>query len=308
MMSTGPELSDNALDRQRNPEPPSQPISPAPSLRIYVVMALASAILLAIALGGGGESWANFCLNLATDIIGAILILVVVEHRLRQDELRAFRLFPLRTKLSVMATLYADVRHVLGYARVLMGQMEAVAKPYLESRQHLEDAVAEKLPDGLVLVGDTGTGKTTLIHRVVRKTIVEVMLEPRKAPVPVLVAGQRWTHGSAESVLLETMRSFYPVPPAIFQGLLRRGRLLCIFDGIDEAPLTSERLKAVADFLKEYPGNAVVLSTRPLREAILSSLDGLKIERFEIPPLDAGERARLKELRAGYMKGAPDAR
>jgi hypothetical protein len=298
MMSTKPDSPDSLLDRQRNPEPPAQPVPPAPSLWLYVVMSLAAILLLTTALTKGGENWPSFSLNLASDIIGAIVILIIVEHRLRQDELQAFRRFPLKTKLSIMITLFPDVRHALGYVRVLMVQMEEITKPYLESRQNLEDAIAEKLPNGVILIGGTGTGKTTLIHRIVRKWVVEVMREPRKAPIPILVAGRRWTDGSAEGVLLETMRSFYPVPAGIFRRLLRRGRLLCIFDSIDEALLPLERLQAIARFQQEYPGNAVVLSTRPLSDAMLSSLSSLKLERFEIPPLNAGERARLQELRA----------
>lgn len=302
-MSTRPDSPDNLLERQRNPEPPTQPVAPAPSLWLYVVMSLAAMVLLVAALTKGGENWASFCLNLGADIIGAIVILIIVEHRLRQDELQAFRRIPLKTKLSIMIALFPDVRHALGYVRVLLGQMEEIAKPYLESRQNLEEAIAAKLPDGVVLIGGPGAGKTVLIHRIVRKKVIEVMREPRKAPIPVLVAGQRWTDGNVEGVLLETMRSFYPVPAGIFHRFLRRGRLLCIFDSVDETLLPSERLEAIVKFQQEYPGNAVLLSTRPLPDAMLSSLSNLKLERFEIPPLNADERARLQELRARYSQG-----
>jgi len=298
MTSTRLDSLDNLLDRQGNPEPPAQPVAPAPSLWLYVVMSLAAIGLLVTALTAGGENWPSFCLNLGSDIIGAILILIIVEHRLRQDELQVLRRFPLTMRLSIIMALFPDARHAVGFVRVLMGQMERVAKPYLESRQNLEEAIAAKLPDGVVLIGGTGTGKTTLIHRIVRKQVIEVMREPRKARIPILVACQRWIDGDAESVLLKTMRSFYPVPAGIFQRFLRRDRLLCIFDSVDEALLPLERLQAIAKFQEEYPGNAVLLSTRPLSDALQSSLSSLKLERFEIPHLNADERARLQELRA----------
>jgi hypothetical protein len=298
MMWTGPDSRDNSLDRQRNPEPPAQPVAPAPSLWLYVVLSLAAIILLTIALVGGGEDWTSLCMNLGSNIIGAIVILIIVEHRLRQDELQAFRRFPLRTRLSIMTALSPDVRRSLGYVRVLMAQMDEISKPYLESKQSIENAIAEKLPNGVALIGGTGTGKTTFIHRIVRKQIHEAMREPRKVRIPILVSGPKWLDGSAESVLLETMRSFYPIPEKIFYRLLRRGRLLCIFDSVDEALLPSERLQSIAKFQQEYPGNAVVLSTRPLSDAMLSILNSLKLERIEIPPLSADERARLQELKA----------
>jgi predicted NACHT family NTPase len=185
-----------------------------------------------------------------------------------------------------------------------MSQLLKVEKPYLESRLDLERALEAKLRPGVVLVGGDGSGKTTLIQRMIRTQIAEVMRAPRNARIPVLVEGGKWRDGSVEKALLETMRGYYPVSDGAFQGFLRRGRLICFFEGVDEAFAPRERFEELARFARKYPGNAVVLSVKPRAAETDEVLRRLGLERFDVPPLSEEERAWLQEMKARRAPGA----
>ena len=304
-MSVEPGSLNSALGRQRDPEPPAQLPAPAPSLLLYVGLLVVALVLVIAALSSGTQNWPSFSLNLASEIVGAVIILIVVDRRLRARELRAIQRARQETKLRFSLAFSPQCREVTEFVRVLSDQLKAVAKPYHLPRPRIEAAVAAALDSGLVLEGGPGSGKTTLLHRAVLKKAMEVMREPGKTRVPVIVSGVRWVEGSAEDVLFETMRSFFPVSERVFRKLLARGRILCVFDGIDESLRPAERVEAVRELLKGYPGNAVVLSCRsPLDERIKS----LGLKSLEVPVLTDEERKQVLELRKRFVSNEGDNR
>jgi predicted NACHT family NTPase len=272
---------------------------------LYVGLLVVALVLVIAALSSGTQNWPSFSLNLASEIVGAVIILVVVDRRLRARELRAIQRARQETKLRLSLAFSPQCREVTEFVRVLSDQLKAVAKPYHLPRPRIEAAVAAALDSGLVLEGGPGSGKTTLLHRAVLKKAMEVMREPGKTRVPVIVSGVRWVEGSVEDILFESMRSYYPVSDRVFRKLLARGRILCVFDGIDESLRPAERVEAVREFLKCYPGNAVVLSCRsPLDERIKS----LGLRTLEVPVLTDEEREQVLELRKRFVSNEGDKR
>lgn len=270
---------------------------PSPSILLYVLLLSLAVVLLFAALTSGTQDWPSFFLNLASEIVGAIIILVVVERRFRSSELRVIQRAPQTTKLYLATLLSRDVRQTVGYVRVLSAQMDAVWKPHHLLRPQIEATLAAKIPEGFVLIGQAGTGKTTLLHRLVRGQAADVMREPRKARIPVLVSVLRWSEGDAKDALFEAMQSFYPVSVRTFQRVVQKGKLLCIFDGIDEAIQPPERVQAVREFHLQYPGNAVILSCRNCPDELLGDLN---LPRLQIPPLTKEEVERILELRKRF--------
>jgi predicted NACHT family NTPase len=114
---------------------------------------------------------------------------------------------------------------------------------------------------GLVLIGPPGTGKTTFMHFMVREQAKEVLEQPRTAQVPILVSATKWGERDAVDVLRTTMQSYYPVPDRTFTRLLKRGRLMCFFDSLDETPTSDAFLAKLKMFHLEYPNNPLILST-----------------------------------------------
>jgi predicted NACHT family NTPase len=296
-MSIEPGSLNSTLDRQRDPEPPFQVSTPSPSLFLYIVLLLVAFVLVAAGLSSGTQDWPGFSLNLASEIVGAVIILIVVDHRLRARDVQAIQRAQEKTRLRFTLMTSPQCREICGFAGVLAAQLEKVAKPYYLPRPKIEATVDAALDEGVVLEGGAGTGKTTLLHRAVLKRARDVMRDPRKTRVPILVSGVRWVEGSADDVLFETMRSYYAVSDRVFRKLLAKGRILGVFDGIDESLNPAERIEAIREFLRKYPGNAVVLSTR---SAVDDRIKSLGLKSLEVPVLNDEERKRVLELRERF--------
>jgi hypothetical protein len=123
------------------------------------------------------------------------------------------------------------------------------------------------------------------------------MADPRSGRVPVLVSGVRWERGSAEDALFETMRRYYAVSDRVFQRLLAKGRILGVFDGIDESFEPARRIDAIKEFLERHPGNRVVLS---MRTSLDDRVKNLGLKSVEVPMLNEDEKKRVIELRARF--------
>jgi hypothetical protein len=301
-MSKPSDSLNETLGRQRDPEPPVHVEEPAPSLWLYVGLLIVAFALIFNALASQTQDWPALCLNVGSNIIGAVIILIVVERRLRTRELRAIRRVPQTTGLYLAMACFPSVRQIVGFARVLSSQMEAIEKPYYIPRPKIEAAAAAKMEHGFILVGGPGTGKSTLLHRIVLSAAAEAARRPGAARIPILVSARDWRGGDVEDTLFETMRSYHHVSACTFRKALRKGRLLCVFDSIDEALEPRKRIEAIKELRRRYPRNAVILSSRPFPDA---SLDMLELEQVEAPLLSADEAARLLELRKRWAEGQP---
>jgi hypothetical protein len=253
--------------------------------------------LVVAGLSSGTQDWPGFSLNLASEIVGAVVILVVVDRRLRARDIEAIHRAQASTRRGWSLMTSPQCREVCGFAGMLAMQLEKVKKPYHLPRPWIEEMVDSVLEGGGVINGREGSGKTTLLHRAVLKRANDLMTDPRTGRVPVLVSGVRWEKGGAEDALFETMRSYYAVSGRVFRKLLAKGRILGVFDGIDESPDPAARFDAVRDFLQNHPGNRVVLSTRsPLDDRAKD----LGLKSVEVPVLNDEERKRVLELRERF--------
>jgi hypothetical protein len=270
---------------------------PAPSLLLYIILLAAAVVLVVIGLSSGTQDWPGFSLNLASEIVGAVIILIVVDRRLRARDIQAIQRAQEKTRRGFALATSPQCRETCGFAGVLAAQLEKVKKPYHLPRPRVEEMVDSILEKGGVLMGRGGSGKTTLLHRAVLKRANDLMADPRSGRVPVLVSGVRWEKGSAEDALFETMRSYYAVSGRVFRRLLARGRILGVFDGIDESPEPAGRVEEVREFLRKYPGNTVVLS---MRSSLDDRVKSLGLDSIEVPVLNEDEKERVIELRTRF--------
>jgi hypothetical protein len=251
-------------------------------------------ILLVVAFGLGAYDWDGFLLSLATEIIGAIVILLLVEHRLRASDMHLLQSLPETTRYAVADWFFGDTLAVRAYVGVLVLRIRSVAQPRLP-RHEIEEKLLKNRKQGLVIVGRPGTGKTTLMHFLVNEQAQEVSEEPHTAHVPILVAARDWGEQEVVDALRITMQSYYPVPEGTFKRLLKRGRLMCFFDGLDETlPPTSltARLQQLQRFHLRHPDNPLIVSMRALGHDVVEDL-----VHIEIPSLTTLEVEELLSLR-----------
>jgi hypothetical protein len=285
------------LGRQSHPEPPQHTAAPpSPSLLLYASLLLFALILVVFAFGLDTYDWAGLLMNLATEIMGAIIILILVERRLRSSEIHVLQDLPEATRSVLMDWFSGDAKIVTAYAIILKERVEAVARPYYLPRTELEEELLKNRKRGLAIVGPPGSGKTTLLHFMVHEQAEEVLKMPHTAHVPVLVPIPSWQEGTTVNVLRATMQSYYKVSDRTLQRLLQRGRLMCFFDALDEQFATEEVTEKLAQFRQRYPNNPIILATQPLGRAVMEGL--VHIEVPPLPTTDGRALLRLRQRRA----------
>src|ERR1051325_1565109 len=123
------------------PQPPAQPpplpaVEP-PSLLVYAGLVIAGGVLISAGIAASNERWAGLWLNLATELIGAVIILIIVERRLRAAEVTVIG----RRLLFVFSR---EARQLVSYATVLTDRITAISiRPYMD-RGAVEEQILEE--------------------------------------------------------------------------------------------------------------------------------------------------------------------
>jgi formylglycine-generating enzyme required for sulfatase activity len=121
---------------------------------------------------------------------------------------------------------------------------EAVDLPLVDGFR----AAIERHRRGLVLLGDPGSGKTTHMKRLLLCAVrkgegsEKLGLPPGLVPVFLPLRELRDVRAPLEDFIRAELGTVHPDLPETFgQALLQRGRLLLLFDGLDEIPSTQDR-------------------------------------------------------------------
>lgn len=273
-MSQLTEHAARGLGRQSDPEPPDYVPPRPPSLVLYAILFAFSLALVTSALAVDTEhlreNFDGLLLNLATELLGAILILLIVERRIRASEMRFLRTLPGTTRETFSEWLSPEVRQVKTYARVFAAQLASISPDVYVPVAEVESELMAHRERGCVLTGQGG--KSVQLQRFASRQLPEVLKRPRGARVPVLVPVHKWDEGDAVDVLRATMQSYAPITDRVFLRLLKRGRLLCIFDGLDDSLTPRETVGMLQGFHESHPSTPLVVSTRPTPEPFLEDL------------------------------------
>ena len=275
-MSQLNEHAARGVGRQSDPEPPDYLPPRPPSLVLYAILFAFALALVATAFlldtEHLKENFDGLLLNLATELLGAILILLLVERRIRSSEMRFLRALPGTTRETFSEWLSAEVRQVKTYARVLAAQLDSVSPPVYVPVEDVERQLMENRARGFVLTGHGSGGKSVQLQRLASRQLSEVLRQPRRAHVPVLVPVRKWQEGGTVEILRTTMKSYAPVSDKTFARLLDGDRLMCLFDGLDESLRPEEAAESLKSFHAEHPSTPLIVSTRRDAENFLEDL------------------------------------
>jgi hypothetical protein len=279
-MSRRIEKGDGRLGRQSDPEPPDYTPPRPPSLVLYAILFALAVALIASAFFIDSQNVDGLLINLATELLGAILILILVERRIRASEMRFLRALPGTTRETFSEWFSAEMRQVKTYARIFAAQLDSVSRPYYLPVSDVESELLSNRAKGFVLVGQHGSGRSTQLHRLASRQLSEVLERPRKAHVPVLVPILKWESGDAADVLRTMMQSYSPVSDRVFRRLLKGGRLMCMFDGLDESPRLREVVEGLYRFHEAHPNAPLIISTRNAGEPFLEDLPRINMREL----------------------------
>ena len=261
--------------RQKHAHPPASFETAAPSLAIYAILLL-TAVLLIILGFSVEEKWGGLWINLATEILGSVILLILVDHRIRRDDMRLIRGWTGRLT-SVFWIVFSPKAAVVRYCQVLDAALYKVRPETYFHRQSL-DYLEHNHPAGFVLSGDAGMGKTTVLQDIAMRLARGAIAEPQTARVPVLIPGrdllpERWLES-----IRSHMTAYSWMSRSRIESLLKAGRLALLLDGVDESP-NRERLKSeLQKFRDDFPGNQVIVSARPYIDFSLDDLPTIYIE------------------------------
>lgn len=281
------------------PDPnPTHSINPSdPSLILYLFLLFASSLLIFLAFDFGKTDWPSFFLNLATELLGAFLILLFIERRFKMSEIQYLKEVKQNTITSIITFLLPEPRNIVGYARSLGGQFQSVSLPFYLSKPELEQAFT-KNPNGFILIGEAGSGKTTILHRIVMEIAKGVIQNPKNSFIPIFISAWKWRNDkNVTENLYITVRSYYSMSNKIFNRLLLQNRFICFFDDFDLYGNNAEQ--QLLDFHNSFPNIPLIISHRSN-----FSIKTIDLPHLEIPPLSKDEALRLVEFYKSYRKSA----
>ena len=167
-------------------------------------------------------------------------------------------------------------------------------------------ALCDELGGSLLILGNPGAGKTTLMLTLVRELISRRELD-NSLPIPVVANLTSWIDNNQDlsQWMIDELGAKYGVPKQIAQSWLQQGRLRLFLDGLDE--VTPERraacVTAINAFLQKPSMISVVVCCRfaeyidlPVRLALNGALRLRALSRNRIMAHVAAARRAFRRL------------
>lgn len=247
---------------QPEPTPPVQG-GPSPSLWLYFALLIVSGAFVLAAFGMEQKrDWGSLLLNLASDLIVTVIILVVIDRRLRTQELATLKRLPVMTSRRFVWFLSPTRRLGRRYACSLLVALEPLIAGKLELQAFT--ALEDKVREGFVLRAGPGEGKTTWTQFAAANLSRKYIGFESGGRVPILFSLARWLPDrSLYEALHETFASFVPCSRWLFNRLLKSGNVVVLLDSYDELWNRDLPFTGQLEYLRaEFPTVAWTLISR----------------------------------------------
>lgn len=275
--------------RQPDPRPPTVAPVPMPSLFLYFLLVAISIALIVVAFSLEKPDWPGLLINLATGLISAVVILILVDQRLKANELQAIQDFAMSSSVRFATLFPGETKTLVSYASVLSQQLRRIRPdPYIE-RPAME-SLLDNHRSGFILYGEGGSGKSTLVQVIAAKKIEDILRHPKHGQIPIFSRIANWADGNLPEQLWKDMYKYSRVKRRVYDQLLMNGRALVILDGLDEHWQPELALREVAELRSKYPDVSLIITSRSIWLSRLSKgFDNLDLPRIEMPRLSNAE-------------------
>jgi hypothetical protein len=279
--------------RQPDPQPAKLPASNSPSLILYAALLIFGIGFLFLARASGGIDWSGFFINLSAGIFQTILILIFVEERIRQSEVYLLQEYATTTWIRLAQVFSRDIATTVSYAQTYGRQLEKILPvPYIDLLD--PEDLLEKYPEGFILYGRPGTGKTVLAQVLANRQTKRVVRAPFKTPIPIFMRGSYFIpqHHSFKDLLYREASKFGDIKRKIFERWIHAGRIFLIIDALDETINIEALLQEIRNIKAQYPSVYLVLISSTNHSQLLAMPPGGHqrvielIDKLELPKVD----------------------
>jgi len=216
---------------------------------------------------------------MSTDFIVAVIILIVIEQRFRESDINLVKEF--FQDIQVFLSVFIPLRNF----RFFIYLQRVPNKFYLENFNQYYirrpiDEVVEKSESNLIIIGKTGTGKTSILIRTFIYKINKA-LKNKDCKIPVLINSCEVRNSLKESLQNE-ISNYSLISEKNFDAYLKKGNFSFILDDVfpDFRPMV---WSDIVKFVEKYPLCQYVFTTQRIDKDKLSELKNFKV--VEILPL-----------------------
>lgn len=267
-----------------------------PSLKLYGWLLVFAAFLLLLAFVLSKPDWPGFFLNLSTEIVGAVIILALVERKLRSYEVEHLKSSASNLQVLLYFFLFPSLRKLAQYLEKTSLKYDRLSSELYVERPALEQEIRNE-QESFILHGPPGSGKTTELQRYYLSICRTTIENLSRGKVPIYMSS-RWINPRIDFVE-DTLRLHFSRDSEISEKQINKylqdGRVVLLVDALDEIkPEERESIVDVLwDFSKQFPKTKLVVSSRTdCVEVELLNLKAIK-KIIKVPDLTAEECRRF---------------
>ena len=197
--------------------------------------------------------------------------------------------------------------------------LEEVERAFRERDRHHFDSTSDERQDGtqtandkqyLMLLGGPGIGKSTFLRKVGLEALKGKDGSFKHQCLPVFLELKRFKEDEIDIkalIIHEFKICGYPYPEQVVNAALKSGKLLILFDGLDEVPRANVHnvILKIGDFVDQYSQNRFIASCRiaaykgefrKFKEVEVADFDDIQIQRYIKNWFDSTPDERRRQL------------